>query len=1099
LALPKRTNFIGSVIREWLSVSYLYREDVFTPIHTGRFVAKEISVKICNAIKEIQGSNDPEVFVKKLLKDTLKWPIEIDELEEFDFDDLGYDWNSELEAMGLRSDEGIQDLFQIAKFPGWPLGMFVVRFGSNSIFTKGRGMTTPLRNLLRNLIEKVRPTASHQTWSQDQLLFMCHHEHEYFQFARFTNVEGKNLPKLQTFGWGPSDPIRTLCEFNLKHLEYKPGLDYTEAIENIERAFDVQSVTKQFYSDYKSAFANFKSELLEHAGCDDDDEIHRYVQLVFNRFLFLRFIEKKGWLRFGDDGNYLRNLYKSFVDRSLAFYQSGFLPMALKGLVEPGKQKSDVYGEVELIGGGLFEASKFDSKFSNLPNEMFSPIIGASGLLYRYNFTVQESTPLDVQVAIDPEMIGTMFEELVTDRDGKGAFYTPRVVVSYMCKEGIKSVLGDKTDVDEEKISQLVDNENTTSISIQDAKEIREALDGIKAIDPACGSGAYLLGLLQELIKIHENLQTLSSEFDRSKYDLKLHIISRSIFGADIDPFATQIAMVRLWLSLAVESEYPVQLPNLDFNIETGDSLLAPDPSQVDWFRGDLYQQADRLAEKKEIYLSAKTNIESLRKDIKNEEREIRSKLRKNIDFPESVDFRIHFAGVFSKNKGFDLVLANPPYVRQEDIKPSAYKQRLFSNYDIGKIKPITKKSDLYCYFYIRGFQLLRPGGHHIFICSNTWLDVGFGAPLQNSIGSRFKINLILDSAVERQFSSADVNTIISFIEKSKPSESNEISFTSLQSGFEESILRDGLQKTFRKNQQQLISEGFENTKYLGSKWSNYLRAPDIYWKIVDQHYDSFVKLKDISSVSRGITSGCDEFFYLNRQEIDNWQIEKRYLKKLMKSSTESKNTIPKESELTLSVFDCTESKGRLSGTNALKYIQWGEEQQFHKRTTFNSRKRWYSLKERASPDLILPKSINQIYRVFKNEMNVIVHQRLYECNLFESYSKDLIHSLLNSTLVSFMLELNARTGLGQGLLDMTVYEVANVLIPNPAMFNDLPKIDREIGLLDEEFCSPDRLELDKIIFDKIGLSESEVIQLYESYRNVVYNRLGRSTTITNS
>ena len=744
------------------------REDVFTSINTGMCVAEDISVKIFNAIKEIQGSNDPEVFVKKLLKDTLNWPIEIDELEEFDFDDLGYDWNSELEAMGLRSDEGIQDLFQIAKFPGWPLGMFVVRFGSNSIFTKGRGMTTPLRNLLRNLIEKVRPTASHQTWSQDQLLFMCHHEHEYFQFARFTNVEGKNLPKLQTFGWGPSDQIRTLCEFNLKHLEYKPGLDYTEAIENIERAFDVQSVTKQFYSDYKSAFANFKSELLEHAGCNDDDEIHRYVQLVFNRFLFLRFIEKKGWLRFGDDGNYLRNLYNSFVDRGHAFYKAGFLPMALKGLVEPGKQKSDVYGEVELIGGGLFEASKFDSKFSNLPNEMFSPIIGENGLLYRYNFTVQESTPLDVQVAIDPEMIGTMFEELVTDRDGKGAFYTPRVVVSYMCKEGIKSMLGDKTDVDEEKISQLVDNENTTSISIQDAKKIREALDGIKAIDPACGSGAYLLGLLQELIKIHENLQTLSSEFDRSKYDLKLHIISRSIFGVDLDPFATQIAMVRLWLSLAVESEHPVQLPNLDFNIETGDALLAPDPSQVDWFMGELYKQADRLAEKKEIYLSATSGIEKLRKEIKDEESEIRTKLRKGKDVPQSVDFRIHFANVFSSNGGFDLVLANPPYVRQEDIKPATYKQQLFDTYKIGSIQPVEKKSDLYCYFYIRALQLLRSSGLQIFICSNTWLDVGFGIPLQNYLLEKTTIIEIIDSAVEKQFSSAEVNTIISKIKKTK-------------------------------------------------------------------------------------------------------------------------------------------------------------------------------------------------------------------------------------------------------------------------------------------------------------------------------------------
>ena len=1060
-------------------------------------MAEDISVKIFNAIKEIQGSKDPEVFVKKLLKDTLNWPIEIDELEEFDFDDLGYDWNSELEAMGLRSDEGIQDLFQIAKFPGWPLGMFVVRFGSNSIFTKGRGMTTPLRNLLRNLIEKVRPTASHQTWSQDQLLFMCHHEHEYFQFARFTNVEGKNLPKLQTFGWGPSDQIRTLCEFNLKHLEYKPGLDYTEAIENIERAFDVQSVTKKFYSDYKSTFANFKSELLEHTGCDDDDELHRYVQLVFNRFLFLRFIEKKGWLRFGDDGNYLLNLYNSFVDRSLAFYQSGFLPMALKGLVEPGKQKSDVYGEVELIGGGLFEASIFDSKFSNLPNEMFSPIIGANGLLYRYNFTVQESTPLDVQVAIDPEMIGTMFEELVTDRDGKGAFYTPRVVVSYMCKEGIKSVLGDKTDVDEEKISQLVDNENTTSISIQDAKKIRETLDGVKAIDPACGSGAYLLGLLQEIMKIHENLQALSSEFDRSKYDLKLHIISRSIFGADLDPFATQIAMVRLWLSLAVESEYPVQLPNLDFNIETGDALLAPDPSQVDWFMQNLYAQADRLAEKKEVYLSAKTNIESLRDEIKNEEAEIRSKLRRNKDYSNSVDFRIHFAGVFSKNGGFDLVLANPPYVRQEDIKPANYKQKLFDIYKIGSIQPVEKKSDLYCYFYIRALQLLRKGGLQIFICSNTWLDVGFGIKLQQFLLGNTTIMKIMDSAVERQFSSADVNTIMSFIGK-RNLEDYEVEFVSLQQPFTKAIGNLDEQRHRIVSKNRLYEMGSENGEYIGTKWSNHLRAPDIYWKILDKCQSKLIRLGDAAEISRGVTTGCNEFFYLKQSDLTEWQVESEYISPVMKSSSESMHTVPKLRDLQTSIFNCDRSKSRLSGTKALEYINWGEEesQGFHLRPSTKNRNRWYSIGSRTSPPIICPCSMNEIYRVFLNQNSVLVDKRLYEL-----YPKgdnlELLFSILNSTITTLMIELGTRTGLGQGLVDMTVYEFKQIYVPDPDLFKALPRIEREIGPLSRELAQADRLALDRIILSEIGLNDSEIEEFYQELSKLVDNRLNRSISIT--
>jgi hypothetical protein len=1061
-------------------------------------MADDLSLKIFDVIKEIQGSNDPEVFVKKLLRDTLNWPIEIDDLEEFDFDDLGYDWNSELETMGLRSDEGIQELFQIANFPGWPMGMFVVKFGSNSVFTKGRGMTTPLRNLLRNLVEKVRPTSSHQTWSQSQLLFMCHHEHEHIHFARFTNVDGKDLPKLQTFGWGPLDHIRTLCEYNLKHLAYNPGMDSGDVIEQIEQAFDVQTVTKQFYSDYKMTFNNFKSQLLEHSDNDDSDDLHRYVQLVFNRFLFLRFIEKKGWLKFGSDSNYLHNLFTS-CDDNRQFYKNIFLPMALKGLVEPGKQNSELYGEVEIIGGGLFEPSQYDSVFATLPNTMFAPIIGSEGLLYRYNFTVQESTPLDVQVAIDPEMIGTMFEELVTDRDGKGAFYTPRVVVSYMCKEGIKSTLKDKTGISEEKLIQLVDFENIEEISIPDAKKIREALDGIKVIDPACGSGAYLLGLLQEIIKIHENLQTLNAEFNRSRYDLKLHIISRSIFGADIDPFATQIAMLRLWLSLAVESEKPVQMPNLDFNIETGDALLAPDPSQVDWFMGSLYEQADRLAVKKQAYLSAKTDIDALRREIKTEEAEIKSKLRKNKDDSFSVDFRIHFASVFSKNGGFDLVLANPPYVRQEEIKPASFKQRLFENYKPGNIQPVSKKSDLYCYFYLRGFQLLRPGGLQIFICSNTWLDVGFGVPLQHYIGKNFRIGKILDSAVERQFSSADVNTIISFMSKSKSTEDNYISFVSLQASFESSIGNSGMQKQINITQKKLLEQGIENGKYVGSKWSNYLRAPDIYWKIVSNYSNSFTKLKDVANVSRGITSGCDEFFYLKKDDIDKWQIEQNYLRKLMKSSAESKNTIPRGEELSLWVFYCNDSRGRLGGTNALKYIQWGETQGFHERSTFNSKPRWYSIKSRTSPDLILPKSINQIYRVFKNQLQVIVHQRLYECNLKDDYSEDLMHSLLNSTIVSFMLELGARTGLGQGLLDMTVYEVANVLIPNPDLFDSLPHFDRKVGLLDDEFMSQDRLDLDKIIFKKIGLSDKEIIEFYESYKNVVYNRLGRSVSITNS
>ena len=540
------------------------------------------------------------------------------------------------------------------------------------------------------------------------------------------------------------------------------------------------------------------------------------------------------------------------------------------------------------------------------------------------------------------------------------------------------------------------------------------------------------------------------------------------------------------------------QLPNLDFNIETGDALLAANPSGTDWL--DIYAQADKLAVKKEYYISATENIVALRAEIQDEEAVIRAKIRKDRENPGSVDYRIHFAGVFSKNGGFDLVLANPPYVKQVDIKPADFRDKLFERYDKGEPKPVKKNSDLYCYFYLRAFQLLRENGSQIFICSNTWLDVGFGVPLQHSIGKRFTISKILDSSVEKQFSSADINTIITFMTKSKPSPDHQVSFISLQDKFVASIYDSSLQKIRNIKQSKLLEAGFEDNTYIGSKWSNHLRAPDIYWKILETYKDKFTKLKSVAKLTRGITSNCDTFFYLDQETIEKWEIEEKYINKLMKSSRESKSTVPKIAELQLSVLNCTESKARLAGTNVLRYIEWGESQNFHKRTSLKSKgNRWYFLSSRGAPELILPWSINEIYRAFRNDLDVVVHQRLYECNTLPGISAETLHTLLNSTITSFMLELSARTGLGQGLLGMALYEVENVLIPNPNLFQSLPIINREIGNMNEEFNVTQRMEIDKKIFDKLGFTTTDISEFYSSYRMLVSKRLGRSISVTDT
>ncbi len=1062
------------------------------------------AVRIEKAIRKVQESGDESALIEVLLQDALYWPLADEDDENIEIDNISYDWTDELTEMGFSGTDTPIELRQVMPFPNWPHGIFIVKFGSSNFFTQGRGMTGPLRTILRQLMEKVRPTANHPSWKKDHLLFLCHSETEYFQFARFEDSMGDSkTSKLQMFGWGPNDHIRTLCEYNLKNLIYKQGMNEEEASEAVASAFDVSKVSKRFYEDYKKAFENAKPIIAENASITDANEIHQTTQTLFNRILFLRFIEKKGWLHFGETDDYLRELFKAGGVGSSTFYSSRLKRLFFEGLAIEGKQNNSAYGDVAFLNGGLFEESKFDKAISDLPDEMFEPLLGENGLFYNYNFTVQESTPLEIDVAIDPEMMGTMFEELVGEeqRGEKGAFYTPRIVVAYMCREAIKSVLEERTEVNAESIRKLVDDDDNEGLSIDDARTINSVLAEVKAIDPACGSGAYLLGLLHELVRVHTKLSTTAEDLTESRHKMKLRIISRSIYGVDIDPFATNIAMLRLWLSLSVEAPEPLPLPNLDFNIETGDSLLAPDPSAYN--EGQAFDitgaivKADKLALKKEVYLEATgENARELRAEIKAEEAQIRKLLRKKNDEIGSVDFRVHFASVFAKNGGFDIVLANPPYVRQEDIEKKS-KAKMLALYGGGDNPPVQGKSDLYCYFFVRANQLLRTGGIQVFICSNTWLDVGFGMLLQHHFLRTSQIDRILDSAVEKQFQSADVNTAISFIRKKSAPETHEVNFTFLQGPFESASRTTEQQKIRKVGQSELRNSGTNaRGKYEGTKWSNHLRAPDIYWRIVEELNENLVQLKDVCDVKFGTKTGCNQFFYLKEETIAEWGIEKQFYAPVMKSPQESSHTHPKSSEFKFQLFYCNLPKSRLQGTNALKYIKWGEEQGFHERPSTRNRPLWYGVGERKSPPIISPCGVNNIYRAFVNQEKVKIDKVLYELYPVKGFEREMA-AVLNSTYTSFMIELGGRTGLGQGLLYVAVYELGQILIPELGLLSGLTPMNRNIGSLEFEMQQQDRLELDAAIFDVLGLTQDERKQLYEAYITLVSNRIGKSTTIT--
>ena len=522
----------------------------------------------------------------------------------------------------------------------------------------------------------------------------------------------------------------------------------------LESAFDVEAVTKRFFTEYKRVFDAAMEKVRGYGQSQEDKRL--YIQTLFNRLMFVYFLSRKGWLTFKGNKDYLNTLWKDycFQEEKSSFYLDRLDLLFFSGLNNPQSQDLNFQngfiqtriGSVPFLNGGLFEKSDLDKRDGIIvPDDAIKPIL--TELFDKFNFTVMESTPFDIEVAVDPEMLGKVFEELVTGRHASGSYYTPRPVVSFMCREALKGYLaGQNTGLAEEAIAKFVDDHNTSGVSIIGAQRLADALEEVTVVDPACGSGAYLLGMMQELIELQTALYSDQLQADpRSLYDLKLQIIERNLYGTDIDPFATNIAMLRLWLALAIEYEgnRPEPLPNLDFKIVCGDSLLGPDPDPANL--GDLFKnKAHEVAEELSVFKAEHMGATGAQKDnLKEKIEEVQDELRRVlVALPApagSVDWRVEFAEVFDRRGGFDIVVANPPYLRQESLK--SYKTnlaRLYPNVYRGR-------ADILVYFYARAVQLLRSGGELSFITSNKYMRASYGDKLRHLLTAFLTINQIID------------------------------------------------------------------------------------------------------------------------------------------------------------------------------------------------------------------------------------------------------------------------------------------------------------------------------------------------------------------
>jgi hypothetical protein len=556
---------------------------------------------------------------------------------------------------------------------------------------------------------------------------------------------------------GPEERLRTAAErFALLDIatigpDDPAGLSPLRIQQRHDEAFNVEAVTRAFFATYRRVFEGAEVRI---AGIGDDASRRLFTQSLFNRLLFIVFLERKGWLTFQERRDYLQALWKAHRaelaqgepvnfhrDRLKLLFFSGLNTpheVNIVGIANTGFLQSRI-GQVPYLNGGLFEEDDLDRDPDiEVPDDVLAPAL--RDLLYHFNFTVTESTPLDVEVAVDPEMLGKIFEELVTGRHETGSYYTPKPVVAFMGREALKGYLQSTCPQESgPAIAAFVDDHEPAELVNSEA--VLDALKAVKVCDPACGSGAYLLGMLHELLALRTCLFATRGLDPLTAYQRKLEIIQNNLYGVDLDPFAVNIARLRLWLSLIVDYEdgTPPPLPNLDFKIEVGDSLTAPDPSgglQPDLFRQrqveDYFRlKADYLTAHGSEKLALREQIEALRAEI--------AEWTRPGGGEGGFDWAVEFAEVFSPSAqggrpgGFDIVLANPPYVRadaqyrhitdEEDRQEAIARWRKYrQNLKRSKIyKTLYEKWDLYVPFLERAYQLLRPGGQMVFIIPDAY------------------------------------------------------------------------------------------------------------------------------------------------------------------------------------------------------------------------------------------------------------------------------------------------------------------------------------------------------------------------------------------
>lgn len=649
-------------------------------------------------------------------------------------------------------------------------------------------------------------------------------------------------------------------------------VDRNPTLAELEEAFNIETVTKEFFFKYRDLFIRTKEEMdqviASNAKARSDFEAKGvntvdFAKKLLGQIVFLYFLQKKGWFGAGRDADwgegskqFLRELFEKKHSDYANFFDDILEPLFYEALRNDRSHDDHYYSrfkcKIPFLNGGLFDPiGNYDWVHTDifLPDDLFSNSVTKDGdtgngildIFDRYNFTVKEDEPLEKEVAIDPELLGKAYEKFNAIRpdnfeeykkalkSGKkgdeskfnkqyGVYYTPREIVHFMCQQSLINYLHtelndtfiayeifgekqyqifgnkwkkgqleltqehrSKPSITKEDIETLIllgeqVNENDARVvskgketdtyfykipeSIRkNAELIDQMLADITICDPAVGSGAFPVGIMSEIVKARTVLSTFIENKDgRTSYNFKRRCIEHSLYGVDIDPGAVEIAKLRLWLSLVVDEDDIKNikpLPNLDYKIVCGNSLLGypyrpMGLDKIEELKAQFFNET-RPAEKRKI----KDQIDqTIYEQFKNSKR--------SLGYKVTMDFQINFSEVFNEKGGFDVVIANPPYVRQEAIKPlKPHLTKAFRDFYCGT-------ADIYTYFYKCGVNLLKTGGHLCFIAPNKFMRAGYGENTRVLLTTLVTPKLIVDFGDLPIFEATTYPSIV-LVEKRKP------------------------------------------------------------------------------------------------------------------------------------------------------------------------------------------------------------------------------------------------------------------------------------------------------------------------------------------